>query len=136
LLTDVDIQAAIRQAQAQEQAGITVEMISRELGRLAFASISDVLTWDRDGVSLASSAELSPDVLAAIAEISEVETKTGRRLLKVKMHAKTTTIELLTRQRIDEDHERRLAQLEALLGRKGTYESLHEVNGHGDQSRY
>jgi phage terminase small subunit len=138
LLTDVDVQAAIRtiQQQAHDQAGITAEQISRELGRLAFAKISDVVSWDGDGLTLTPSAELSPDVLAAISDISETETKSGRRVLRVKMHSKTTAIELLTRQRIDEDHERRLAQIEALLGRLGRYESLPERNGHEHQGSY
>ena len=133
LLTNPKVREAIDQGQAQANvsAGITAEMISRELGRLAFANISDIVSWDGKGtLIIKASAELSPDVLAAVAEIAETESKTGRRLLRVKLHSKTTAIELLTRQRIDEDHERRLAQLEAQLARVGKYASLQERNGH------
>jgi hypothetical protein len=50
----------------------------------------------------------------------------------VKLSHKLRALEVLIQQRIDQDHERRLAQLEAQLGRVGKYASLHEVNGHGD----
>src|SRR5262245_53923797 len=78
-------------------------------------NITDVIRWDASGeVIITPSDELSDDVKAAIAEVSEhIDAKTGRRMLTVKLHSKTVAIELLNRQRVDEDHEKRLAELEA-----------------------
>ena len=132
LLTDHDVQEALRTAQqrAHDQAGITTEMITRELGRLAFANMTDIIHWDSQGkLVITASDDLPEAVKAAIAEVSEHIDAKGQRFLRVKLHSKTTAIELLTRQRIDEDHERRLAELEAKINRLGRYANLHESLG-------
>ena len=138
LLTDVDVRAAVAagRQQAHDQAGITAERIARELGRLAFANISDIVSWDAEGrLTIKASADVSPEVLAAIAEVTETVGKNGRTL-RVKMHSKTTAIELLTHQRLDEELDRRLTEIEARLSRMGKYEQLQGRNGHGEPSGY
>src|SRR5262245_15515634 len=108
LLRDAQIQQLLAEGRrrAHDQAGIDAGDIARELGRLAFANMTDVISWDASGeVIITPSDELSDDIKAAIAEVSEhIDAKTGRRMLKVKLHSKTVAIELLNRQRVDEDH--------------------------------
>ena len=132
LLSDVDVQAALTagRQQAQEQAGITAADIARELGRLSFANISDIVSWDGNGrLLIKPSAELNPDVLAAIAEIAETESKTGQRLLRVKLHSKTTAIDLLTRLRTIEELASKVDALQALVNAQPA-EGLHRSNGY------
>jgi Plasmid replication region DNA-binding N-term len=103
--------------EAQRQAGVPVDRLMFPPYRHMAAEITT---------------HLAPLVLAVIAEVSESVSKTGRLLLKVKMHNKTAAIELLTPQLTLLDVEQRLAEIETILARMGKYERqhLHERNGH------
>jgi len=74
--------------------------------------MNKVLTWDHQGVPIIPSAQLSPETLAAIHEVSEVETKTGRMLIKVKRYSKQAALDSLTRYLQMVDLEERVRALE------------------------
>ena len=94
------IQQAVEERRAELRAlvkaemGIDADLLMLEYGRIAMASISDVMTWDDNGVVVKPSGELPPDVLAAVAEIRQEDTKEGRRIT-VKMHDKVNALDSL-----------------------------------------
>jgi phage terminase small subunit len=106
LLTNVSLAAAL-DAERQRLAAalaITPERVLREYARLAFACLTDVSSWDTDGVSLVPSQELTPDQAAAIAEVSEetrvvVAEQGEQRTIKkrLKMHDKKGALDSLAR---------------------------------------
>lgn len=92
-------------SQAAQKAGITVERVLAEYAKIAFADITEAVTWgeavavqDADGgedrlvqsVVLMDSADLPKTVSAAIAEVKQ--TKEG---LAVKFHSKTAALDAL-----------------------------------------
>jgi len=98
--------------ESSARAGITLDLIAKEYARLAFAEIQQVLTWDHERGQIRPSAELSPQTLAAIAEVTETDTKTGRRLIKVKLYSKQAALDSLTRYLQMLDLEARVKALE------------------------
>ena len=99
-----DIKARVTEflAKAVENTGITVERIARELAKIGFANLTDVVDWgdaiavkkddDSDevlvqGVVIKPSVELSPEIASAICEIRK--TKDG---LSIKMHDKRAAL--------------------------------------------
>jgi hypothetical protein len=86
---------------------------------LAFAEMNKVLTWDHQGVPIIPSARLSPETLAAIHEVSEVETKTGHMLIKVKLYSKQAALDCLTRYLQMLDIEERVKALEDAMALRG-----------------
>lgn len=84
---------------AQERkvwAGVTKERIIEELARIAFADISKVMKWDKNGVTISDSKELAEEVLAAIAEIKDIPGKFGSTRA-VKLHGKLEALQMLGR---------------------------------------
>jgi phage terminase small subunit len=73
---------------------ITADRVLEELGRIAFARMSDLATWSGTHVKLKDSSDLSDDQLAAVLEVSETVTKDGGSL-RVKQHDKVKALELL-----------------------------------------
>jgi phage terminase small subunit len=111
LLTKVDVRQAIEAA--KREAGVTPARITAELAKLAFVIVSDVCTWGADGkVTIKPSDELTPEALAAIAEVIETTGKQGRTL-RIKMHSKLGALEALVRQVSLAAIEDRLAAIEA-----------------------
>lgn len=96
LLAKPHIQAAIAAAKAarSERTEITQDMVLRELARIAFGDLRDVMTWGPDGVTFKASNELTDDQAAMVAEISETTTQNGGSL-KLKAHDKVRAMELL-----------------------------------------
>lgn len=74
---------------------VTLERVLQELGRLAFASIRDVVDWNETGIKVKPSSELHPDQVAAIAEI--VASAKDNTIYRVKMHDKNPPLGLLVR---------------------------------------
>lgn len=72
---------------------ITVAKIQIEFGRIAFADITDVVTWQGGKVEIMDSALLGKDITAAIQEISQATD--GR--ITVKMHGKLRAMDSLAK---------------------------------------
>jgi hypothetical protein len=76
---------------------ITALRTVREIARLAYSDIRDILSWDADGnVKLVPSDQITDDVAAAIKEFSlAFEVKTGQILPKIKLHDKMPALNKL-----------------------------------------
>jgi phage terminase small subunit len=94
-LTKPEIALAIQEAQAErsERTQITSDRVLEELGRIAFASISDAVEWGPDGTTVKPSTELSADVLAAVGEVTETRHKDGTVTTRVRMHDKQVALQ-------------------------------------------
>lgn len=90
LLTNAHIQAALQAETRQLFAryNVTPERVLREYARLAFSDMRQYLTWDAQGVTLRDAATLDADAVAAVAEVTELPTVTGKTV-KLKLHSKT-----------------------------------------------
>ncbi len=98
LLKRPAIMAALGQAmalQAKEEE-ISSDPVVRELARVAFADIRDVVEWDDQGMVVKSSDRLAPEAGRAVAEISKRPTREGM-VVKVKMHDKLAALNALAR---------------------------------------
>src|SRR5580692_2671609 len=62
---------------------ITQERVLEELARIAFSNQTDLVSWTKEGVVVKDSADLTDAEKAAITEVTEYETKTGKKI-KVK----------------------------------------------------
>ncbi len=98
LLANPKIAAAILRfhEEAQQRTEITVDRVAQEYARIAFSNISDMLEFDCDSVTVRTSSELDDDVLAAIAEVQQVNTKESRRIA-IKLHSKLEALAGLRR---------------------------------------
>lgn len=98
LLQKTSVQAAISAAQRERSArtGITADRVIQEIARVAFSNLRDVVEWGPDGVRLRPSGELSLDVSAAVAEVSETTTPNGGSI-RTKMHNKIAALEQLAK---------------------------------------
>ena len=111
LLTKVHIKDAIRQEKdkVMKRLHITKGRVLRELAKIAYANIEDVVKWDNSGVHYSSSAELPRDITAAVAEVQETVTNQGHTL-KFKMHDKAKALIALIEklEEADKDNEKSL----------------------------
>ena len=92
----VTVRIAELQGQLAERHEITQDMIAQEYQKLGFANISDVISWGEDSVTFKASADLSPEITAAVAEVSSIETKEGRHI-KLKLHDKRGALDSLAK---------------------------------------
>lgn len=97
-LTKPYIRDAIEAAQRERSArtGITADRVVQEIARVALANLSDVLSWDSDGVVLKSSTDISADATAAISEITDTRSELGG-MVRVKLHNKVAALEQLAK---------------------------------------
>jgi phage terminase small subunit len=80
-----------------ERTRIDVDRVRRELARIAFVDIADVIEWDEDGnIALKASEAISPDDRAAIAELKVKRGKHGVKA-RVKLHDKQRALDSLAR---------------------------------------
>ena len=56
---------------------VSQDRVVKELARIAFASLGEVIKWDPTGTKVRPSTELSEDAVAAISEVSETRTEHG-----------------------------------------------------------
>jgi len=75
--------------------GITVERVLRELGSIAFADITRIVSWDAEKLTMTASGKLDKTETAAIAEI--VASAKDGKIYRVKNHDKTPALALLLR---------------------------------------
>lgn len=96
LLTNVYIQTAIKnfQNKVEEKTAVTLERVVLELTKVAFSDIGDVLEVEGDEIRVKNLSELSPNVRHAISEITETDSKYGRRR-SIKLHSKLSAIDQL-----------------------------------------
>lgn len=84
-----------------EKADITSQMILRELARIAFSDIRDVMSWgESGGIKLKPSTDLDEGAARAIESITETitETENGRTIRReVKMHSKLSALDKLAK---------------------------------------
>lgn len=78
----------------QKKTEITQEMVAEELRRIAFSLMSDYIEWGLNGVRLKDSSELTPEQIAAVAEISESVTLNGGTT-RIKLYDKLSALEKL-----------------------------------------
>lgn len=77
-----------RRNEYAEKYKIEQEKILQEVAQIGFSNISDYLTFDKDGVHLKNSEDLTPEQLSAISQISTSYTKAGDMNVNVKMYDK------------------------------------------------
>jgi phage terminase small subunit len=96
-LTKLDIQQHVQKLMDERSARteITADQVLRQLAAIAFASITDYLSFRPDGVEIKDSTQISPEKVAAVARVSEYVTKHGRRSVRLGMHNKIHALELL-----------------------------------------
>jgi len=98
LLRHVEVAGAISEAQSERarRLEITADRVAQEYARIAFANVGDVLEFGPDGVTIREMADLTPDQLAAIAEVSETKTQAGGTV-RVKQHDKLGALNALAK---------------------------------------
>lgn len=108
-LAKPNVAAAIRERMAdrRQRTEITQDRVLEELAHIAFARAGDVMEWGETtvlrteadgevresvyhGLKVRKSADLPPEVMAAVAEVSE-----GKNGLQVKLHGKVQALTLL-----------------------------------------
>jgi hypothetical protein len=75
--------------------GITIERVLEELGSIAFAKITRIVSWDTDTLVMTASGKLGETDKAAIAEI--VASAKDQKVYRIKMFDKTPALALLIR---------------------------------------
>ena len=104
MLTNVDIQAFLEKirSRVEEHDIASLEKTVTELARIAYSDITEMLSFDDQGVRFKNSGELSKGVTSAIASVSS--TKTIRQVngeeeerieVKAKTHGKVQALSLL-----------------------------------------
>lgn len=99
-LTKPDIQTAIAQVRAELSARtrVTAERVVRELARIAFAQITDAVSWNNRDLILHDSGTLDDDTAAAIQDVTIRYDKNGTPMFKkIQMQSKTQALHLLGR---------------------------------------
>jgi phage terminase small subunit len=125
LLTDANIQAAIqaKQKEAASHAGVTLQRIVEEFAKLAFTNLNQMMTWDGTRLTLKPSAQLTPEEAAAVLEVAESESKSGKHLMRVKLYSKQQALESLLKCLQAINLEERVSALEEAIRqrRSGTF---------------
>jgi phage terminase small subunit len=83
-------------ALAVQISGVDQSKTLLELARLGFSNMRDFVEWGPEGIRLKPSATLSADQAAAIAQISERGTRTGRTL-SIKLHDKKGALDTIAK---------------------------------------
>jgi phage terminase small subunit len=96
LMTTEVIKARIQELKGDraERVDIEGDRVLKEIARLAFSSITDVISFSDRGIVLKDSSHLDDDVKGAIAEVTIVENEKGIKK-SVKMHDKNKSLALL-----------------------------------------
>ena len=96
LLKNTKIQIALQQAmkECSKRTGITIDRVVEEIAKIAFVNAAEAFEFGPDGVTLRNKDELPPELLPAIAEISETKTENGGTI-RLKFHPKSTSLDQL-----------------------------------------
>jgi phage terminase small subunit len=79
-----------------ERTRIDVDRVKRELARLAFVDIGDIVDWSEDALVLRPSAAISPDDRAAIAQLKVKQGKQGLKAT-IRLHSKQHALDSLAK---------------------------------------
>jgi len=74
---------------------VKAEDVLEELRRLGFSCPAEFASFGPKGVKLKDSSKLSPEQLAAVAEVAQVDGPAGRRNIRLKFHDKVAALRLL-----------------------------------------
>ncbi len=77
---------------AKERTQVTADMVLEELAKLAFTNMADYAQWSTGGVDLKASENMTPEMTAAVSEITETVTKDGGSV-RFKLHDKRAALE-------------------------------------------
>ncbi len=96
LLVNLGVSAAIAEAQAarREADRTAADRVIRELGRLAFSDLRQLVAWGPNGVTLRDSSSISDDDAAAVESVSQTMSQTGGSI-KIKLHPKAPALKML-----------------------------------------
>lgn len=99
LLRNVQISAAVEKAKAKriERVEVQADDVLRELMRLGYSDLSELLKWGPNGVEIVESKDLSVDARRAVEMVKMTEDKDGKRTFQIKQHSKERALELLGR---------------------------------------
>jgi phage terminase small subunit len=107
LLRNVEVKRLIQEGQKAKAKALDIskEKILKELARIAFSNITNVMDWNDNGMHLIDSVDLPEDVSATVAEVviktkyvkSEDDDRPDEMILerKVKLYDKQKALELL-----------------------------------------
>ena len=79
-----------------ERTEITQDRVIEEYAKLAFIEMGMFVEWGENGVTLKASADLPPELRAAVAEVSETTTEHGGTV-RFKLHDKKGALDSLAR---------------------------------------
>ena len=77
---------------AKERTQVTAAMVLAELVKIGFSDMANYAEWSKGGVMLYASEDLTPDMTAAVSEITETVTKDGGSL-RFKLHDKRAALD-------------------------------------------
>jgi phage terminase small subunit len=94
LLNKLDVKEAVKERLKAIAAKneVKADDVIKELCKLGFANIKDVISWKNGVVTLKNSEDIPDEVMAAVSEISKVDGD-----IKLKFHSKTKALEMLGR---------------------------------------
>lgn len=120
LLTNVDIQAALRDAltKRSKRTEITADRVLQELARIGFADIRDLFQWDEERAVYVPSRALTDEQAAAV---SEVQAETTHTTLPDGVKDTTIKLKLKTYDK--------LSALEKIAKHLGMFVERHEHSG-------
>lgn len=97
LLTNADAERYIQELQSQlsERTKITADRVLQEIAAIAFAKLTDAVSFDRGGVSFRDSEELEESTKAALSSVTYSESAQGGVRQSMKMHDKIAALTLL-----------------------------------------
>ena len=97
-LAKPNLAEAIQEAMAErsKRTEVSQDRVVKELARIAFASLGDVIKWGPTGTKVRPSTELSEDVGAAVYEVSETRTEHGVGV-RVKLYDKKGALDSLAK---------------------------------------
>jgi phage terminase small subunit len=96
VLRSKKVQAAIKweQEERRKRTHVTQDRVVMEIARLAFSDITQVMSWNAQGVDIFDSKTLPPHVTAAIASVSCKYNDFGPQI-EIKMHTKSDMLNML-----------------------------------------
>lgn len=110
LLHDLDTKVAVRAEKILEKYAASKETILEELAKIAFTRTTDLLEYGEDGVVIKPSKDIG-EAAAAVAEVSEYESKDGSKRVRVKTYDRRAALVDLGKalgmftEKVDHSHE-------------------------------